>query len=215
MMLGARTAAWAKSGGGVPLPYDAEVEYIGSTGTQWIDTGLVWDSDEWKCSAVITALSIVEENYIISQHSSGQGVVYAFAYMHYAEVRLAYRYNYAAKFKVTSDFFGKTYEWNAYYTNGNQTLSIGNLATLSANQVWVSGATQEGMRIIIGGMRTYGSMAKDIRFGRVRIEHGKFLVRDFIPVRVGTVGYMYDRVSGQLFGNQGTGDFIIGPDKTT
>ena len=41
------------------------------------------------------------------------------------------------------------------------------------------------------------------------------LVRDFIPVRVGDVGYMYDRVSGQLFGNAGTGEFIIGPDKTT
>lgn len=39
------------------------------------------------------------------------------------------------------------------------------------------------------------------------------LVIDLIPVRVGTVGYMYDRVSGQLFGNQGTGAFVIGPDK--
>ena len=37
---------------------------------------------------------------------------------------------------------------------------------------------------------------------------------DFIPVRVGDIGYLYDRMSGQLFGNQGTGAFIIGPDKT-
>ena len=40
------------------------------------------------------------------------------------------------------------------------------------------------------------------------------LVRDLIPVRVGDVGYMFDRISGQLFGNAGTGAFIIGPDKT-
>ena len=218
MMLGARTAAWAKSG--EPLPYDAEIEYLESTMTQWIDTGLVWDSDEWKCSAVITALNPVSENYIISQHSSGQGAVYAFAYIHTNQVRLAYRNNEAAQYRVPSDFFGKTYEWNAHYTNGNQTLSIGNLATLSANQVWKSGATQEGMRIIIGGMRDYGGLAKDIRFGRVRIEHGNFLVRDFIPVRFTnergeTEGAMYDRVSGQLFRNSGTGAFIIGPDKTT
>lgn len=39
------------------------------------------------------------------------------------------------------------------------------------------------------------------------------MVRDFIPVRVGQVGYLYDRVSGQLFGKYGTGDFIVGPDK--
>ena len=41
------------------------------------------------------------------------------------------------------------------------------------------------------------------------------LMADFIPVRVGDVGYMYDRISGQLFGNAGTGAFVIGPDKTT
>ena len=38
------------------------------------------------------------------------------------------------------------------------------------------------------------------------------LVCNFIPVRCGTTGYMYDRVSGQLFGNDGTGDFIVGAD---
>jgi hypothetical protein len=36
---------------------------------------------------------------------------------------------------------------------------------------------------------------------------------DLIPVRVGNVGYMYDKVSGKLFGNVGTGSFILGPDK--
>ena len=42
-------------------------------------------------------------------------------------------------------------------------------------------------------------------------------VCDFIPVRVGSganaVGYLYDRVSGELFGNMGSGAFVIGPDK--
>ena len=37
---------------------------------------------------------------------------------------------------------------------------------------------------------------------------------DLIPVRVGQVGYMYDKVSRQLFGNSGTGNFILGNDKT-
>ena len=37
-----------------------------------------------------------------------------------------------------------------------------------------------------------------------------------IPVRKDGVGYMYDKISGQLFGNAaGTGAFVIGPDKTT
>lgn len=43
------------------------------------------------------------------------------------------------------------------------------------------------------------------------------VVRDYVPVRIGegesAVGLMYDRVSGELFGNEGTGYFIVGPDK--
>ena len=37
-------------------------------------------------------------------------------------------------------------------------------------------------------------------------------ILNFIPVRVGNVGYMYDKVSGKLFENQGTGNFILGQD---
>jgi hypothetical protein len=48
---------------------------------------------------------------------------------------------------------------------------------------------------------------------RFKMEVNKTLVRDFIPVRVGQVGYMYDKISGQLFSNAGTGNFILGADK--
>jgi hypothetical protein len=36
---------------------------------------------------------------------------------------------------------------------------------------------------------------------------------ELIPVRVGNVGYMYDKVNGKLFGNSGTGSFTLGADK--
>lgn len=38
------------------------------------------------------------------------------------------------------------------------------------------------------------------------------VLRDFAPVRIGNVGYMYDKVSKQLFGSIGTGQFILGQD---
>ena len=38
------------------------------------------------------------------------------------------------------------------------------------------------------------------------------LVRNFVPVRVGSVGYLYDNVSKSLFGNVGTEAFVYGPD---
>lgn len=44
-------------------------------------------------------------------------------------------------------------------------------------------------------------------------ENNKIKLFDAIPVRIGTTGYLYDKVSGQLFGNAGTGAFTLGPDK--
>ncbi len=46
-----------------------------------------------------------------------------------------------------------------------------------------------------------------------RVWKDDVLMLDLIPVRKGNVGYMYDKVSGELFGNAGTGQFILGPDK--
>ena len=68
--------------------------------------------------------------------------------------------------------------------------SAGVLSLLSASQIY------EG--------RIYHLFAYD--------ENNDFLL-DAIPVRVGNVGYIYDKVSGKLFGNAGTGSFILGPDK--
>lgn len=48
-----------------------------------------------------------------------------------------------------------------------------------------------------------------------KIWDGTVLVRDFIPVRVGTVGYMYDKVNNKIFGSIGSGNFVLGPDIDT
>jgi hypothetical protein len=37
---------------------------------------------------------------------------------------------------------------------------------------------------------------------------------DLVPVRVGQVGCLYDKVSGELFENETSTPFILGPDKT-
>jgi hypothetical protein len=45
-----------------------------------------------------------------------------------------------------------------------------------------------------------------------KIYSSNTLIMDLIPVRIGQIGYMYDKVSGKLFGNSGTGQFILGND---
>lgn len=50
------------------------------------------------------------------------------------------------------------------------------------------------------------------RIYKFRIDNNGMTELDLIPVRIGGKGYMYDKVSGKLFGNSGEGKFILEPD---
>lgn len=63
-------------------------------------------------------------------------------------------------------------------------------------------------------INTSSGSAKNCRVYYFKMYNSGTLVRSFIPVRNGNVGYMYDTVSGKLLGNSGTGNFILGPDIT-
>lgn len=63
---------------------------------------------------------------------------------------------------------------------------------------------------LFGGYRN--SSRYPIAFRKVKITAGTTVLYDLKAVRVGSVGYMYDEVSGELFGNSGTGSFTLGND---
>lgn len=50
------------------------------------------------------------------------------------------------------------------------------------------------------------------RWYYLKIYCGETLERDFIPVRVGQVGYLYDKVTKRLFGSATNKNYAIGPD---
>ena len=59
-------------GGSAPLPYDAEVEYIKSTGTQYIDLGIIGtNSIGYKVKAICTSHG---QNYWVGAWANGYGV---------------------------------------------------------------------------------------------------------------------------------------------
>lgn len=56
-----------------PLPYDAEVEWIESTGTQWIDTIIVADQDVLlECTGRWTDISTTVVRYALNATPSGR-----------------------------------------------------------------------------------------------------------------------------------------------
>jgi hypothetical protein len=75
-----------------------------------------------------------------------------------------------------------------------------NTSTRSLYNCYLYSLNQSGINIENTAMKIY----------YFKIYEGSVLMMDLIPVRVGQVGYMYDRVSGQLFGNSGTGNFTLG-----
>lgn len=189
---------------GKGLPYDAEVEWIESTGTQYIDTGIVipQTTAEVKCVFQLEFTSIPKyENsnrYIISLPNAGVQVYTAKSKM-YNQNTPSYTIN-----------TGQEYLIETITTAKKRTIQINEGAISS--QAFNRGIT--GQHLYLLGNKEFGlngrnSKAKHLFY---KVFFDDVLMLDLISVRKGNVGYMYDKVSGQLFGNAGTGEFILGPD---
>ena len=157
----------------VAVAYDAQVEYLESTGTQYIDTGFTPNGGNSSYQ-----MASVYNNSDVTASSS---------------------------FKFQSN--------NRYILDLDK-----NKYTVYKNSVEVySYSHPTGNFQLIHSIELFRLNIATPRYGKLRlyssiIYDDGVLVRDLIPVRCGTVGYMFDRVSGHLFGNAGTGDFIFGAD---
>jgi hypothetical protein len=191
--------------GGKRLPYDAEVEYIRTDGYEYILTGVTPDSTI-RITGSFKWNEIVAQARLFSANTSD--------FKEYSLYRggnnISMR---GGNTTGTATFFagqnGTTYTFSftpASGTINGTTLSIGGAHPAHDNEFALFGRNN-------GGTVLYTDYRMLCDFYWLKIEKGGVIVRDFIPVRRGTTGYLYDRVSGQLFGNQGTGAFVVGPDK--
>ena len=181
------------------LPYDAEVEYLESTGTQWIDPGYVLSASD----------RIVVQAYFQTDDNMGSKLLLGVGNPKLWITSGLCRFNGDNSAPINN--LRKLGAWNSISIDKDYCTCNGTAVPMSEGtfldnslSLWLFGANAAPE----ASWKTNGRIAS------CKIYRSSALVRDYIPVRVGTVGYMYDRVSGQLFGNSGTGAFIIGPDKT-
>ena len=201
MMIGARTAAWAKSG--APLPYNAEVEYLQSTGTQYIDLCIVGGS-EYDVRAEI-GFALKATFFAFGSRSEQE-----FRAFNFLTITNARRFDYGTEQYIIGDTeIGVLKDFNFDHATG--AYSYGSIDGLAKKETF-----SNGLKMILFGHNNGGQIVKSngVMIGKFYISDGTNTL-DLIPVRKDGVGMMYDRVSGELFGNAGTGEFIIGPDKTT
>ena len=187
------------------VPYDSKIEYLESTGTQYIDTGIVSSINTGVAGDVMMTQKGIVNDLILGELRGIYGNRDGFC------VDLRGYFFMSVINQVASQNENERITFSMNYLND----SIGSFNNLSINLNKAENATK--YNIYLYGYNYNGSVsfqyaAKKIRLYSVKFTEGQTIVRDFIPVRVGNVGYMYDRVSKQLFGNMGTGNFILGGD---
>lgn len=194
----------------VKLPYDAEVEYLESSGTQYIDTGILPDG-----TTKVELRGVFEYSAGTARFGSRAG-----------DTSLQFDVIAGSDNKVRIDFGTGTYA-NSRWTVGQHIVSAiiidaltkkatieygGNIDTHTYTS---SFSSQSSYPLTLFAFNSAGNilLASDMTVSSFRCWKSSVLIMDMIPVRVGTTGYMYDKVSGQLFSNAGTGSFILGNDK--
>ena len=186
-------------GGAKGLPYDAEIEYLEGNGTQYINT------------LIIPTPSLMIRVKLMNVSTTGFAII---GYGYSGNNRFSvhnYRSNCYLVFLGAEIYAGGKLNPNNIYEYEFGNFYIKDIPT---GQVLTSSTptTATGTDYIyLNGNPAHSNN----RFYYFQAYDGGQLTLDLIPVRKGTVGYMYDRVSGELFGNKGTGAFVLGPDITT
>ena len=190
--------------GSKSLPYDAEIEYLESSGTCFINTGFIPTGDDIRIQTKVLYKGFSDNSAWaawFSAYTNEQSNAYRIIRNGSSEnVMLLYNGAKAGgqgvNFNVTiGTIYNIDFNRNIYTIN----TSSGSLRTVKG--------TENRTILSILCSKLKGA------FYFFRLWKNDVLMLDLIPVRVGNVGYMYDKVSKQLFGNAGTGAFILGPDK--
>lgn len=187
------------------VPYDFRVDYLESSGTQYIDTNIiVQENDTIEVEAMF--LNKSGDNFLLgSSGLTDEGSTWVEVYAnntHYV------RFGSSSSISRSGNAAENMNVWRTYkikksnfYVDGVKKLAPG-FASMPSRSLTIFGRKSSSVSKGLMKIRT----AKVIR--------GETLVINLISCRIGQVGYMYDTVSRQLFGNSGTGNFILGNDIT-
>lgn len=191
------------------LPYDSEIQYLQSSGNPYIDLGRKINSATDEVSVTFMLLAKEAHTYGIFGARSNSSTK-NFAIIHnalniYADVttsgtatRLTYAGALNTKYTVNISKSYKSVSSNGEILKENTTPGVDFTTASNALLFHIANSSYRNSK------RIYSLTWK----------RSSNIIMDLIPVRKDGVGYMYDKVSGNLFGNAGTGDFVLGPDVT-
>ena|GEM_PF-3018567 len=188
----------------LPAGY-TELEYIESTGTQYIDTGVSLHSNN-----VVYDFTVIDNEKTTNKSLFGSQTPYS-----------GILNSFGGNVTTKRLFAGSTSGTNIGYTVSENkkhhilTLNNGS-AELKTDGVVIGTATYSGTVVnnkdiyLFANNGASSSQYSSYKLFHFAIYDNNILVRNFIPAQQGTTVGLYDTVSGQFFTNAGTGEFVAG-----
>lgn len=189
-----------------PLPYDAEVEYLQSSGTQYINLPMsVAKNTYFEVDMYYRPIYKDTNTYAIMSSNS------------YTQFELTfYSYNSSTEVVTYASRVGNSSTSGAIHGVVGQEnhCIISTTGKTDYNGTYTS--LSRPLAAAITGFRLFGTYRNanryPVAFHKVKITAGTTVLYNLLSVRKDGVGYMYDTVSGELFGNNGSGSFTLGSD---
>lgn len=179
---------------GGSIPYQ-QIEYLQSSGKQYIITDLIPTQNDIRCVVDVDKSANGEDNMLV--------------YLPFGSYMCHINwYNGTAYFRFRG--VSKT----SAARLGRHVFQIGNTCKVDNTEIVMGGTSSfaENTAKLYLFAKGQGQIPFKGKMYSFKAYYGDTLLMDLIPVRVGQVGYMYDKVSGELFGNSGTDNFTLGPD---
>lgn len=197
------------TGGSPALPY-TELEYIESTGTQSIDTGIVGNQDTGFEADFIMTGPIEQSRYagyVVGARQTWENSRFQLSgWKTYNGGQFGYGNNYNYDPGIVQNQRCQVSVKNKVLTNASgQTYSLANITFSTSANLYLFVCKEPN------GFAEYGK----IKLYSFKLYDNNTLVRDYIPVKdENDVICLYDKVSETYFYNQGTGVFGAGPERS-
>ena len=209
MLIAGRNGMMAKSS---ILPPGARwVEYLQSDGGQWIDTGVVPGGKIINAEVAFKQLRLngTVSGIIGSNVNDGQDNFQFTCHQSQWRLKLNNYASYNGLADTNTHILKLNTDQGTFFDSRQLNTSQYTINTSNTRTVFLGACSYNGSPILSGDVyRLIGELYY------AKIYDNGTLVRDFRPIAIGTTGYMLDLVTGEYlqYGNQGTGDFVIGPD---
>ncbi len=182
------------------------MEYIEGTGSQYLSLGVIFDGSPLEIRMNATfSIPGQEQDLIGSVVAIQQDGSFAIGFF---EGRTIFLYNRPNQ-RIDLRFDGTEREYEIVATLEGEQRTL----TVNGSSVTGSGVTaNNGILYVFRGGENYMPARMKLHYLSIR-SRGEIVI-DAIPVVVDNVACMYNRITRQFLTNQGTGNFIPGPQKT-